>query len=262
MKDQHAPPPVDTSSRKDEEIDPTRRRLLAMAGGAVALSLAPGVTLFARTLSAGKSAGGKAARASVRYGLLIDANQCSSGCDACVRACQRYNGLSKEDGPDNAQWIRKVTVTDPQTGFTRSFPVMCQHCAKPACVEVCPTGASFRRADGIVLVDKHRCIGCRYCLMACPYKARSFVAHDVTDQKPWAPRGKGSAEGCTLCVERVDKGGIPACVAACSSQGKKVMLFGNLHDPQSPIARRLAQYPTTTIRADLGMEPGVHYRGI
>ncbi|MHB8254473.1 MAG: sulfate reduction electron transfer complex DsrMKJOP subunit DsrO [Acidiferrobacter sp.] len=259
MTDQHTPPAVDQPLRENEEIDSGRRRLLAMAGGIVALTLAPGVAVFARTLGDKK---GKGAKAPVRYGLMIDANQCANGCDACVTACVRYNGLSGKTGPDNAQWIRKVTVTDPHTGFSRSFPVMCQHCAKPACVEVCPTGASFRRADGIVLVDKHRCIGCRYCLMACPYKARSFVAHNITDQKPWAPRGKGTAEGCTMCVERVDRGEVPACVAACAATGHKAMLFGNLHDPQSPIAQRLAHYATTTIRADLGMEPGVHYRGI
>ncbi|HUW97585.1 MAG TPA: 4Fe-4S dicluster domain-containing protein [Acidiferrobacter sp.] len=259
MTDQHTPPTVDEPPRQDSEIDPTRRRLLAMAGGVVALSLAPGVSVLARTLAGGKGTG----RAQpIRYGLLIDATKCTGKCDACVNACVRYNGLSTDRGPDYSQWIRKVTVTDPKTGSVSRFPVMCQHCAEPACVEVCPTGASFKRSDGIVLVDKHRCIGCRYCMMACPYKARSFVARNLTDQKPWSPRGRGSVEACTLCVERVDKGQIPACVEACGSQGKKAMLFGNLHDPKSEIAKRLAQYPTTTIRADLGMAPGVHYRGI
>ncbi|WP_298137678.1 sulfate reduction electron transfer complex DsrMKJOP subunit DsrO [Acidiferrobacter sp.] len=237
--------------------DAVRRRLLAMAGAAAALVLAPGVTVLARDLAVKGARGGR-----VRYGLLIDARACRTGCDACVRACQDYNGLSRDPGPDNAQWIRKVTITDPGTGFTRSFPVMCQHCADGACVDVCPTGASFRRPDGIVLVDKHRCIGCRYCLMACPYKARSFVGRNVTDQRPWAPRGKGTAEGCTLCVERVTAGDLPACVAACQRAGHKAMTFGNLHDPKSAIAVRLSEVATTTLRADLGMRPGVHYRGI
>lgn len=259
MTDHDVPLPAQKEGLEEEGFDRARRRFLGGVA-AVTLTLAPGVTLLARTLSVTQP--GSTAKTPVRYGLLIDANQCQSGCNACVSACQDYNGLSKEDGPDNAQWIRKVSVTDPKTGFTKSFPVMCQHCAKPACVAVCPTGASFRRKDGIVLVDKHRCIGCRYCLMACPYKARSFVAHTITDQKPWAPRGKGSAEGCTLCVERVDAGQVPACVAACTATGQKAMLFGNLHDPKSVIAQRLAHYATVTIRADLGMEPGVHYRGI
>lgn len=260
MKDPNSLAPQDRTAQAKTEggCDEGRRRLLMMAGGVAVLALAPGVTVWARTLRTK----GAVDSHPVRYGLLIDANHCQSGCDACVRACNDYNGLSGKTGPDHAQWIRKVTIEDPKTGFTRNFPVMCQHCAKPACVDVCPTGASFRRADGIVLVDKHRCIGCRYCLMACPYQARSFVAHKVVDQKPWAPRGKGTAEGCTLCVARIDRGKLPACVAACARRGHKAMLFGNLHDPQSAIAKRLAQYATTTIRADLGMEPGVHYRGI
>ncbi|MDA8362055.1 MAG: 4Fe-4S dicluster domain-containing protein [Gammaproteobacteria bacterium] len=240
----------------DQGHDPSRRRLLALAGGAVAATLMPGVTLFARTLSIGSG------KTPVRFGLLVDTTKCTQGCNACVSACQDYNGLSKDPGPDNAQWIRKVTITDPHTGFTRSFPVMCQHCAEATCVDVCPTGASFRRPDGIVLVDKHRCIGCRYCIMACPYKARSFVGRVIKDQKPWAPRGKGTAEGCTMCVERVANGKVPACVAACNDKGEKAMTFGNLHDPKSEIAKSLARFSTTTIRADLGLRPGVHYRGI
>ena len=83
---------------------------------------------------------------------------------------------------------------------------MCQHCEDPPCVDVCPTGASFKRADGIVLVDRHICIGCRYCMMACPYEARNFVHEDITGQKLYAPRGKGTAEACTMCVHRVDAG--------------------------------------------------------
>ncbi len=241
---------------EEEGFELSRRQLLALGAGAVAAVLTPGVTLFARTLTVGSK------KTPVRYGMLVDATKCSTGCHACVTACQDYNGLSHDPGPDNAQWIRKVTVTDPGTGFTTSFPVMCQHCAEPTCVDVCPTGASFKRADGIVLVDKHRCIGCRYCLMACPYKARSFVGRVETHQKAWAPRGKGSAEACTMCVERVDSGKVPACVAACGAKGKKAMLFGNLHDPKSEIAQRLAQIPTTTIRSDLGLKPGIHYRGI
>ena len=259
MNDERRGQPLIDAVAGDEAPDSARRRLLKMAGAAVALTLAPGVTVLARDLVL---KGGRKARSPVRYGLLIDANACKTGCDACVRACQDYNGLSHDPGPDNAQWIRKITITDPGTGFTRSFPVMCQHCEDGACVDVCPTGASFRRPDGIVLVDKHRCIGCRYCLMACPYKARSFVGRVVTDQRPWAPRGKGTAEGCTMCVERVMAGKQPACVAACQKAGHKAMMFGNLHDPKSAIAVRLSKVATTTIRADLGMGPGVHYRGI
>ena len=96
------------------------------------------------------------------------------------------------------QWIRKVTLTNKAPPGTKAeMPVMCQHCEDPPCVDVCPTGASFKRKDGIVLVDKHICIGCRYCMMACPFKARSFVHEPVTNQKSHAPRGQGTVESCT-----------------------------------------------------------------
>ena len=124
--------------------------------------------------------------------MLIDTTKCASGCTDCVTACQTENGLAPPTQPTDAQWIRKVEIKEIKTGREASVPVMCQHCAEPPCVDVCPTGASFKRADGIVLVDRHSCIGCRYCVMACPYQARSFVHEPLTDQKPDVPRGKGT----------------------------------------------------------------------
>jgi molybdopterin-containing oxidoreductase family iron-sulfur binding subunit len=139
---------------------------------------------------------------------------------------------------------------------------MCQHCEHPPCVDVCPTGASFKRADGIVLVDKHICIGCRYCMMACPYKARSFVHEVTTNQKPHAPRGKGTVESCTLCVHRVDEGRIPACVEACNKDGGKAMVFGDLNDKTSEIRQQLTAAASTQLRPDLDLNTGVRYRGL
>ena len=141
--------------------------------------------------------------------------------------------------------------------------MMCQHCAEPPCVDVCPTGASFKRADGIVLVDRHTCIGCRYCMMACPYKARSFVHEPVTDQKPDVPRGKGCVESCTLCVHRIDRDrhARPASRPA-RPTGHKAILFGDLNDPQSEIAQRIAAVATTQLRADLRLDTGVRYQGL
>ena len=194
---------------------------------------------------------------------MIDASKCTDGCDKCVTACREENGWRDSGRPDtDAQWIRVLKVRDPRSGAAFSLPMMCQHCADAPCVDVCPTGASFRRTDGIVLVDKHTCIGCLYCMLACPYNARSFVHEPVEDQKPHAPRGKGTVESCTLCVHRVDEGRVPACVEACHATGGGAMLFGDLNDPSSAIARRVATYRTTRIRADLGTDPGVFYEGI
>jgi molybdopterin-containing oxidoreductase family iron-sulfur binding subunit len=246
---------------------PARRGWLA--GGAAALAgiaVAPGIRLIevAQAATGSESrAAGSGADPKVRWGLLIDSTKCDSGCDDCVKACGRENGLqSALPDRQRPQWIRKVTITEVKSGRQSSAPMMCQHCASPPCVDVCPTGASFKRADGIVLVDRHACIGCRYCMMACPYKARSFVHEPLAEQNPQVPRGQGCVESCTLCVHRIDRGGAPACVEACSAAGREAMLFGNLNDPESAISRRLRELNSVALRADLGLDPGVRYHGL
>ena len=240
------------------EVDPRRRQVLAWGAAMAGVALAPGVTLF--DLAHGR-APSEPASPKVRWGMLVDLNKCAPDCDACVTACDRENGLPAVKTPTSSQWIRKVELKDMR-GQARSVPMMCQHCAEPPCVDVCPTGASFKRADGIVLVDRHTCIGCRYCMMACPYKARSFVHEPVTGQRPEVPRGKGCVESCTLCVHRIDRGRIPACVEACEAAGHGALLFGDLNDPGSEIAKRVASYTSSAVRADLGLDPGIRYVGL
>jgi molybdopterin-containing oxidoreductase family iron-sulfur binding subunit len=241
-------------------VDTARRQLLGWGAAALAgIAIAPGVTLF--QAAAAKSPT-EPASPKTRWGLLIDTNRCPAGCTDCVTACIHENRLPLTTRETDAQWIRKIEWKEPGSGRTRSLPMMCQHCAKPPCVDVCPTGASFKRADGIVLVDRHICIGCRYCMMACPYKARSFVHEPVHDQNPEVPRGKGTVEGCTLCVHRVDRGREPACVEACAAAGHDAIVFGDLNDPDSEVARRIAAYPTMQVRADLRLDPGVRYQGL
>jgi molybdopterin-containing oxidoreductase family iron-sulfur binding subunit len=200
-----------------------------------------------------------------RWGMLIDTDKCATGCDACVTACNDEHGIRGHGRPEtDAQWIRKVTLREKATGREVSLPLMCQHCENPPCVDVCPTGASFRRADGIVLVDKHSCIGCRYCMLACPFKARSFVHENLSDQKPWSPRGKGTVESCNLCVHRIDEGNgrIPACAEACAGAGHKAILFGDLNNPTSELAGELADDDTQELRADLGLNTGIRYEDL
>jgi len=248
-----------------EEFDPSRRSFLGSAAAAAGVALAPGVFLYGVGAANPADARGldEAASGNVRWGILIDLNRCDSGCTECVTACSKENGLQGHGRPaTDAQWIRKVDVRDPATGHSQSLPMMCQHCADPPCVDVCPTGASFKRADGIVLVDKHTCIGCRYCMSACPYKARSFVHEALEDQKAHAPRGKGTVESCTMCVHRIDDDRQPACVEACNDTGGGAMLFGDLNDPESEISKRVAKYATQQIRSDLGLDPGVRYQGL
>ena len=238
-----------------------RRDFIKVGGIAAASALGPSLHLI--ELARARSPE-EAASSLRRWGLLIDANQCAEGCTACVDACFTENGVWGHGRPrTDAQWIRKVTVTDERNGQTQAFPVMCQHCEFPPCVDVCPTGASFRRADGIVLVNKHTCIGCRYCMMACPYKARSLVHEPAHDQKAYAPRGVGTVESCTLCVHKVDRGdGITACAEACLRAGHQAILFGDLKDPDSEISRRLATQPSKQIRANLNLNTGVRYQNL
>jgi tetrathionate reductase subunit B len=236
----------------------SRRALLAGAAALAGVAIAPGVRLVEVARAAPQP--GAPVSSKVRWGLLIDVNLCREGCNECVLACNRENGLEGSTRPTDPQWIRKVELKDRRSGRKLSTPVMCQHCAEPPCVDVCPTGASFKRADGIVLVDRHTCIGCRYCMMACPYKARSFVHEALTTQKPEVPRGKGCVESCTLCVHRIDRGeGTTACAQACPT---KAILFGDLNDPNSEISRRIAEIRTTQLRADLGLNTGVRYTGL
>ena len=245
-----------------EPARPSRRGFLQAAAAIATTLVAPGIFLY-RTGQAGAASLDREAR----WGMLIDTNALGEAdVDACVSACRQEHGWQAESGSrTDAQWVRKVRLEEPGSGHRKFLPLMCQHCESPPCVDVCPTGASFKRADGIVLVNKHTCIGCRYCMMACPYKARSFIHENLKDQLPVAPRGKGTVESCTMCVHRVDRDGadaVPACAEAVNRNDSKAILFGNLNDPQSEISRRLRELGGTRLRADMGLNPGVRYQGL
>ena len=258
-------------SNTTERLDMDRRRFMGSTTAAVAgVTLAPGVVLHS-IASAERETG--PVTDEVRWGMLIDANKCADGCSACVDACDKENGLSVHAIPKGAspeswqaqrpQWIRTVKLRERATGKTTRLPLMCQHCEFPPCVDVCPTGASFRRADGLVLVDRHTCIGCRYCMMACPYMARSFIHENAANQLAEVPRGKGCVESCTLCVQRLDRGErTTACAEACKEAGHGAIVFGDLKDPESEISKHLKSYPSRQIRADLELNTGVRYSNV
>lgn len=198
-----------------------------------------------------------------RWGMLIDTNILSEDdIDTMIYACQQEQGWGSEIHSNEAQkssWIKKIKLKDKTTKRVSSLPIMCQHCEKPPCVDVCPTTASMKRKDGIVLVDRHLCIGCRYCMMACPYAARSFVHEDINNQKEHMPRGKGTVEACTMCVHRVDKGEIPACAEALNNDA---VIFGDLYDENSKISQKLKQIQSSQIRPDLNLNTSIRYSGI
>ncbi len=244
--------------RQDDESN-DRRAFLKTGALLAGATLAPGVLLYGVAHSRAPEEG---ASADKRWGMLIDTTKCGGGCNDCVSACNKENGLSGATGPQDSQWIRKLDIRDLRTDYVQSLPMLCQHCENPPCVDVCPTGASMKRADGIVLVDRHSCIGCRYCMMACPYKARSFVHEPLTDQNPEVPRGKGCVESCTFCVQRVDRDETPACVEACNANGHHAMIFGDIKNPDSEISKALKAASSIEVRADLALNTGVRYQGI
>ncbi|NEX20566.1 4Fe-4S dicluster domain-containing protein [Thiorhodococcus mannitoliphagus] len=260
---------TDKTDRAENEIDAGRRDFIGVAAGMTAAVVAPGVFLH----SVAAAPRSEPVNSDVRWGLLVDTAKCVDGCSACVEACNEENGLNLQTPPkgeserkwdtQKAVWIRKVKLQDNQTGRITNLPMMCQHCEHPPCVDVCPTGASFKRADGIVMVDRHLCIGCRYCMMACPYKARSFIHDETSGQLTSVPRGKGCVESCNLCVHRRDYGEeSTACVDACAAEGHHAIVFGDLKDPNSAINQQLKEIPSRQIREDLQLNTGVRYSGV
>jgi tetrathionate reductase subunit B len=141
-----------------------------------------------------------------------------------------------------------VTTADGRSGVAM-VPRTCNHCEEPPCIPVCPVGATFKRSDGIVLVDAERCVGCAYCTQACPYEAR-FVNHET-----------GKADKCTFCSHRVEAGLLPACVETCVGGAR---VFGDLNDGASEISRRLqaAQGRTSVLKPEAGTRPNVFYIGL
>jgi Fe-S-cluster-containing dehydrogenase component len=199
------------------------------------------------------------------WGYIVDTTRCI-GCGACVRACavennvpdtffrtwvERYeinkNETVRVDSPDGAKESFKQDnfKSDIVKGFF--VPKICNHCYNSACTQVCPVGASYHSPDGVVLIDKEHCIGCGYCVQACPYGCR-YIDHD-----------KGTADKCTLCYHRIHKGEQPACVNACPRSAR---IFGNLKDPNSKIRKILHQRRYGILKPDLGTNPKCFYIGL
>jgi Fe-S-cluster-containing dehydrogenase component len=194
--------------------------------------------------------------------LVIDLNVCV-GCHACVTSCKQWNtsgtagslvDLNPYGAEPNGTFFNRVQTFEvgefPNTQ-TVHFPKSCLHCEDPPCVPVCPTGASYKRAeDGIVLVDYDKCIGCKYCSWACPYGAREFDEERKVMTK------------CTLCVDRVTDTALPAserkpaCVLACPSNAR---LFGDIHDPESVVSRAIAERGGYQLMPEWGTSPSNHY---
>jgi Fe-S-cluster-containing dehydrogenase component len=197
----------------------------------------------------------------MRYGMVIDLKGCV-GCMACTIACKAEN--------QTRPGIFWNIVRDQEFGeypmVTRVFlPTPCMHCKEAPCIEVCPTGASHHREDGIVLIDDEKCIGCKYCIEACPYGARYFngdadgyFGAELTEmEKIGYTRHKlGVVEKCTFCFHLLEQGKEPACVQTCIG---KARYFGDLNDPDSKVSQLIKSRHGTQLLRELGTEPSVYY---
>lgn len=195
--------------------------------------------------------------------MVIDLDRCV-GCNACTVACKIENGT-----PPDHYWARvytEETGTYPGTKTTY-LPVLCNHCEDAPCVTVCPTGASYQRKDGIVLINQDKCIGCRFCMMACPYANRFYLRKgqleagyhgertDFEDAK-WEAFTEGTVTKCTFCAHRVDDGLEPACVVTCPTDAR---IFGDLEDPESKPSKLIRERDGRQPLEELGTNPSVYY---
>lgn len=213
-----------------------------------------------------------------RYGMVIDVRKFIANpgmADECTRVCHAvHNVPAFADPKDEIKWIWL-------TGYENAFPdhssyykdeeieknkvlVLCNHCDSPPCVRACPTKATFKNKDGIVAMDYHRCIGCRFCMAACPYGARSFNwqdPHNALDMntlnREFPARMRGVVEKCNFCADRLGRGLQPACVEATGAS--KAMVFGDLNDSNSEIRQVLKEKFTIQRKPALGTNPSVFY---
>lgn len=223
-----------------------------------------------------------------RWGMVIDLGKCT-GCQSCSVACKAENNVP-HGSPEEQQrrtapfWHKVFAVSEGEYPTLRInlIPMPCMHCDEAPCVTVCPAKATYRREDGIVIQNFRRCIGCRYCIVACPYGVRNFnfkeqqekeyhrpdLPSDRTDKGIWPfpQRVRGVVEKCTFCFHRIDeavKEGkkvgsevVTACTEACPAHA---ITFGDLDDPDGEIAHLLATRGSFRLREELGTQPKVYY---
>jgi len=208
-----------------------------------------------------------------RYVMVADLRRCV-GCQTCTAACKVANATPP--------WVQWRWVLDIECGeypdVWRAFvPVGCQHCANPPCLEVCPSGATWQRGDGIVAINYDLCMGCSYCAVACPYQARykvdspeyAYDGHPMEVERAREdPRRIGVATKCNFCADRIDQGNAcglipgtdpeatPVCVNSCIANA---LYFGDLEDPQSVVSRLLEENQSFRMHEELGTEPGFYY---
>ena len=251
----------------------TNRRHFLKIAGVSAFALSAGLAETAQAKEAAFEQNAQALKAA-RWAMVIDTRKFKSAEDykPLIDACHKAHNVPEIPGNQNIKWMWLDTYdhvfTDdmnaqlPDKYKKGMFPLLCNHCTNPPCVRVCPTQATYKMKDGIVAMDYHRCIGCRFCMAGCPYGARSFNFMDprkfLPEKAPnpaYPTRMIGVVEKCTFCAERLAKGLLPACVEA--SNG--AVIFGDLNDPNSPVCKALSENYSIRRKPSLGTQPGVYY---
>lgn len=197
-----------------------------------------------------------------RYAMAIKTKNCV-GCNSCTVACKVGNGL----GP--GLFYSHVKISEAGTYPNAKMvvqPILCNNCENAACAEVCPVHATYVRPDGIVVIDQDKCIGCRYCMIACPYDVRQFITDPdkgyydegltAFEKQAYGHHQKGTVEKCEFCVDRVEQGKLPYCVQICPA---KARIFGDIEDPDSEISKVLRENEHHVLNEAAGTEPCVFY---
>lgn len=198
----------------------------------------------------------------MRYGMVIDLKRCV-GCNSCSVACKQANVTPP--GVLRGKVICEEVGKYPNTKL-KFTPLLCMHCDNPECVRVCPTGASFKHENGAVVIDQDKCIGCQFCIMACPYEARSFVKKVESyfpgkDKTPYSEamtskHQEGVVDKCDFCQERLNNKKQPACVQTCAAGAR---IFGDLDDPKSEVSKLIVQRDASRLLPHLSLDPAVYY---
>ncbi len=210
----------------------TRRSIVKLAGiGVAALAV---TKVSERTAAAASVVKGK------KYAMVVDLRRCF-GCHTCSIACKSEFDVALGRWRSWVKIVEKGTYPNVKRHF---LPRLCNHCADPPCVRVCPTGASHIRDDGIVGIHEKKCIGCKNCIAMCPYDSR-FINPE-----------KKIAQKCDFCFHRVEKGVEPACVNTCPGRAR---IFGDLNDPESEVSKIVSKLPVQSLKPELGTEPKVFY---
>ncbi|MFC5738706.1 sulfate reduction electron transfer complex DsrMKJOP subunit DsrO [Sinirhodobacter huangdaonensis] len=216
----------------------TNRRGFLGAVGRVTIGAAASIA------GAGEAAEAAAPALAPHWGMVVDLRKCI-GCQACTVACIMENHVP-EDAFRTHVSVYEL-VRDGQDPAMVMLPRLCNHCDDPPCLPVCPVEATFKAETGEVLVDASKCVGCAYCVQACPYDAR-FVNHETQ-----------VADKCTFCIHRTRAGLLPACVETCVGGARN---FGDLNDPESPVSKLLAAHPVSVLRPEMRTHPNVYYIGL